>query len=140
VSWTYSCPHCGQVLNPDETVILIGHIDRQDVLIGFHPQPGNYTVYLPPGVDLQYGRAADFFCPLCRTNLESQTHESFCELVIWQGQQRRRIMFSRIAGEHATYILREEPAEKKAPQLEERHGEHTDRYEITLTFVGPGNR
>ena len=140
MSWTYSCPHCGQVLNPDETVILIGNIDRQDVLIGFHPQPGNYTVYLPPGVDLQYGHAADFFCPLCRTNLESQTHENFCELVIWQGQQRRRLMFSRIAGEHATYIVREEPAQEKKQQLEERHGEHTDRYNITLTFVGPGGR
>ena len=136
MSWTYSCPHCGQILNPDETVILIAHVDRRDVLIGFHPQPGNYTIYLPQGVDLKWGVGIDFYCPLCRTNLESRSHENFCELVIWQGRARRRILFSRIAGEHATYVVQEEPKAKKA-KVEERHGEHTDRYNITLTFAPP---
>jgi len=138
MSWTYSCPHCAQVLNPDETVILIGYINRQEVLVGFHPQPGNYTAYLPPGVELQHGTSYDFFCPLCRTNLESQSHENLCELVIWYGHERRRLLFSRNAGEHATYVVRATPT-PAAPQeqIAERHGEHTGRYDNTLTFVRP---
>ena len=54
--WTYSCPHCQAMLNPDETVVLIGECGPHRILIGFHPEPGNYRAYFPPEFELQEGR------------------------------------------------------------------------------------
>jgi hypothetical protein len=121
MSWTYGCPFCGSVVNPDETVILVAAREGLQILMGFHPQPGNYTVYLPPGVELGQGERWDFYCPLCRQNLASAENEDLCELQLWQGDVRRRVMFSRVAGERATYIVMDENSD-------ERHGEHAQKY------------
>lgn len=125
MSWTYSCPYCQNVVNPDETVILIAGRSDVRILIGFHPQPGNYTIYLPPGCDLRAGDRWDFFCPVCQENLQSEEHENLCSLVVWQGAARRRILFSRVVGERATYITLDSNVEQKL-------GEHAGRYEQTL--------
>jgi hypothetical protein len=125
MSWTYSCPKCHGVVNPDETVILIGVCPEYRFMIGFHPQPGNYTVYLPPGVDLVQGRRYEFVCPLCRANLGSPQHANLSMLEVWQGDHKRILLFSNIAGERATYIVKDE-------SLEENHGDHADHYRGNL--------
>ena len=40
MSWTYGCPYCQSVVNPDETVILVAVQKQMKFLIGFHPAPG----------------------------------------------------------------------------------------------------
>jgi hypothetical protein len=42
MSWSYSCPHCSAGLNPDETIVLVGELGDQRILVGLHPEPGNY--------------------------------------------------------------------------------------------------
>jgi hypothetical protein len=112
------------VVNPDETVILIGERGSTQCLMGFHPQPGNYTIYVPPGVSLDRGDKWDFLCPVCRANLRSKEHDNLCSLVCWQGQRRRLVLFSRVVGEQATYTVEDRTAEK--------HGENADQYDDTL--------
>jgi hypothetical protein len=125
MSWTYSCPYCESVVNPDETVILLGERGSTQCLMGFHPQPGNYTIYVPPGVDLAQGDKWDFLCPVCRANLRSYEHDHLCALVCWQGPKRRIVFFSRIVGERATYVVED-------TSVDEKHGDHADAYNDTL--------
>ncbi len=122
MSWTYSCPYCDCVVNPDETVILVAERENQQMLIGFHPQPGNYTIYVPRGVQLSRGETWEFFCPLCRANLRSEEHPNLAALVVWQGDVRRRVLFSRVVGEQATYIVQDK-------DVAQRLGEHADLYD-----------
>ncbi len=67
--WTYACPHCEAMLNPDETVVLIGECGPHRILIGFHPEPGNYRAFFPPEFELQEGSMWDFSCPVCDRSL-----------------------------------------------------------------------
>ena len=69
MSWSYACPWCGAMLNPDKTIILTAAQGDRRVLIGFHPEPGNYELFLPPDVTIEEGDHWDFFCPVCRENL-----------------------------------------------------------------------
>ena len=125
MAWTYSCPLCDSVVNPDETIILLA--SRQDVtiLLGFHPQPGNYTIYLPPGCEMRVGDRWHFYCPVCRQNLISKEHENLCSLTAWQGEDRREGLFSRVVGEKATYVITES-------EVEATHGDDSKTYEKTI--------
>ncbi|MDD5308112.1 MAG: hypothetical protein PHU25_12390 [Deltaproteobacteria bacterium] len=129
MSWTYRCPHCKGVVNPDETVIVLAAREDKQILLGFHPKPGNYTLYLPPGEDLGEGERWDFYCPICRRSLASEEHENLCSLIIWQGDKRRRVLFSRVAGERATYVIEDR-------NVAETYGEHAASYEAR--DKGPG--
>jgi len=116
------------VVNPDETVILVGLLGEVTLLFGFHPQPGNYTTYLAPGCDLRNSDRWEFYCPICRANLRADEHENLCELMIWQGDAMRKILFSRVVGERATYVV----MDAATISVEEAHGEHAKNYEHTL--------
>jgi hypothetical protein len=122
MSWTYSCPYCEKVVNPDETVILLAERGDEQTLLGFHPQPGNYTIYVPPGVTLSRGDEWEFSCPVCRANLRAPEHPNLCALTVWQGSERRRVLFSRIVGEQATYVVADQ-------SVAEAHGGDVDAYD-----------
>ena len=78
--WTYACPHCQAMLNPDETVVLIGECGPHRILIGFHPEPGNYRAYLPPEFNLQEGSMWEFSCPVCSRDLRTDFAPELCAL------------------------------------------------------------
>ena len=71
--WTYSCPKCHAMLNPDETVVLVGQCGAHRILVGFHPEPGTYRAYLPPGFRMEHGALWDFFCPVCNEKLQAES-------------------------------------------------------------------
>ncbi len=122
--WTYSCPHCHSMLNPDETIILLGSSGGQRMLVGFHPKPGNYELYLPPGVKLEEGTTWSFWCPVCQSNLQTSFAENLCAIDIDTEAESHRVFFSRIAGEHATFVaVSEGLREKHGPDSAKlRHG------------------
>jgi hypothetical protein len=134
MSWTYRCPKCGAMLNPDQTVVLVASQGARKLLIGFHPEPGNFDVYLPPDVTLAEGEHWDFHCPVCRENLRSGEVENLCELRMAEQGRTHRVFFSRVAGEHATFLVSEPEPEasanaKRAEQaVAEGHGEHAHDY------------
>jgi len=121
MDWIYSCPHCHAVLNPDQSIILLAEHDERPCLVGLHPQPGNYEVYLPPEVEMPAGTRWAFSCPLCRQPLTTGLSEDLCALDMTSGGDPHRVYFSRIAGEEATFVV-------SAEGLLTDHGVHTGRY------------
>ncbi|MBN1946055.1 MAG: hypothetical protein JW797_10285 [Bradymonadales bacterium] len=121
MSWIYRCPHCNARLNPHDTIILVGARGGQRILAGFHPEPGNYEIFFPPEVELTEGERWDFSCPVCGADLVSDQNENLCVLHAIQDDQESQVVFSRIAGEQATYVVRE-------GAISERHGKHWQTY------------
>ena len=122
MSWDYCCPRCKTALNPDRSVILAAAHGDTRVLIGFHPKPGNYEVYLPPNVRTEEGSRWDFYCPVCQANLTAAEDDNLCELELWADKKPLRLFFSRVAGEHATFVVHEDT-------LSEKHGDDSVHYD-----------
>jgi hypothetical protein len=122
------------MLNPDQTVVLLAIQGDRKLLIGFHPEPGNFDVYLPPDVTLAEGERWDFHCPVCRESLRSGELENLCELRMSEQGRKHRVFFSRVAGEHATFLVSEAEPEARvdagpaARPEAMRHGEHVGAY------------
>jgi hypothetical protein len=110
------------MINPSGIVTLVAIKGGAQMLIGFDPEPGNYDLYTPPRAVLEHGDTYDFFCPVCHSDLKSDRHPNLCELIQYEDGVRKTLLFSRIAGERATYVIggEDRPA---------RHGEHNDRYD-----------
>jgi hypothetical protein len=121
MSWEYCCPRCKASLNPDRSIILRMSRGDVDCLIGLHPQPGKYEVYLPPKVTTEDGTVWDFACPLCGEALMCRNEPNLCRLDLKVDGESVKILFSRVAGEHATFVLHED-------KPEERFGEDAERY------------
>ena len=119
--WTYSCPHCHGVLNPDESIILLADLGDRQILAGLHPQPGTYEVYLPADVEVESGSRWAFSCPVCRQALTTEISEDLCALDMHSGGDAHRIYFSRVAGEQATFTI-------TAEGLLKDYGVHMDQY------------
>jgi len=112
------------MLNPDETVVLIGECGPHRVLIGFHPEPGNYKAYLPPGLELQEGSLWEFSCPVCSRSLAMEAAPDLCALALATQGVRHRLYFSRTAGEHATFIITAEGLES--------HGQDAEKHSLQI--------
>jgi hypothetical protein len=106
-------------------VVLVAMRAGATILIGFHPEPGNYKVCLPPGESIEDGTEWDFHCPVCRASLRHEHHEKLAELAIDEGERGKRLLFSRVAGEHATYVITES-------EQAVSHGEHRQHYDDTV--------
>jgi hypothetical protein len=122
MSKDYCCPRCEAVLNPDRSVILTATLGDIRILIGFHPEPGNYEIYLPPGFHAVPGSRWDFSCPVCQASLTAEEDPNLCRLVLREDGEESRLLFSRIAGQQATFVVRED-------RVEEAHGADTVHYD-----------
>lgn len=130
MKWKYACPHCHAVLNPNVKIILRLRRGKREGLILISPRPGIYQIIADEefGKHLKAGEMAELSCPVCGTVLTSRASRKLAELLLVQpGHGRRRIQFSRIYGEHATFILN---GEKVTP-----YGEHADAYD-EINFFG----
>lgn len=119
--WLYSCPHCQATLNPGERIVLRAAGEGRSFAVGLHPQPGNYSVELPPGEVMTQGSRWEFFCPVCERSLASELSDDLCALDLLTAGECHRVYFSRIAGEEATFVV-------SAEGLIKDFGIHTDRY------------
>ena len=128
--WNYSCPHCSGMLNPDRTIILLVERDGWRYLIGFHPEPGNYEVHLPPGLVAEPGAHWDFLCPLCNRRLITDDAEGMCALDMETAGKKHRVFFSPVVGEQATFVV-------SAEGVRESYGADFKKY---LREVGWGPR
>jgi hypothetical protein len=120
VKWIYACPACAAMLNPAESIVLVGVQDDRQMLMAFSPEPGNYELHVPPHTTINPGTLWDFQCPVCRASLVTPENENLCSLDLLEGSARRRVFFSRVAGEHATVVI----ADKQVMG----YGEHAPSY------------
>lgn len=126
MSWEYSCPECHGNLNPGCSIVMAAKCAKGErVLIGMHPQPGKYEVYLPPRVECADGSKWEFFCPLCGESLVTERDRNLCELDLTLQGETMKILFSRVAGEHATFIMHDDV-------VEEVHGNEAEHYQWCL--------
>jgi hypothetical protein len=128
MSWTYGCPKCKAMLNPHDTIILTAARGELRTLIGLHPEPGNYQIYLPPNVKLEEGEMFEFLCPVCHANLKTAENENLIGIEILGQDKPRLVLFSRIFGERATLVV-------AGSSVETEHGEHADRYRGQLVSI-----
>jgi hypothetical protein len=120
MSWSYSCPTCRATLNPREDLVLVAARGETKVLLQFHPRPGDYELHKPDGLELEPGEAWSFFCPVCRANLATEEGGEFCRLLLRAEGRSRELLFSRVAGKRATFILSQgEVLEKHGTEAEE---------------------
>lgn len=131
---TYRCTWCGSALSlSDQMIVLLGSRAGSTIMMGFNPEPGNYEIYLPPDVTIEPGTKWDFLCPVCRASLRHEHHDNLAELGLDdEDGRRKRLLFSRIAGEHATYVITESDQAIA-------HGEHKETYDDTVRIrLGKG--
>jgi hypothetical protein len=122
----YRCTACGSVVSPGgQMVVLVGIFGGAQMLIGFHPEPGNYELYAPPGAELERGDSWLFHCPVCHSSLVSELDPNLCALDLEEGGLLKRVLFSRVCGEHATFVI----ADNGEPIA---HGDDRDAYEKTV--------
>ena len=126
----YHCPHCGTRLNPNVKIIVRAEIgDRQGLLL-LSPQPGNYQIIASESLRPVEGEVADLFCPVCQADLVSEVDDHLAELAYKTDQGGAgRVVFSRVYGEHATYVLNEEQVRS--------YGENAGAYSAS-NFFGEG--
>ncbi len=121
MEWKYSCPKCTAILNPGSNIILVGRREGIESLLAFHPEPGNYELKVPHNVAINNGDSWEFFCPVCHADLKTTHEENLAVLDMTDGSgEWYRVLFSRIAGEHATFVIAAGPeikVEKFGPDL-----------------------
>jgi hypothetical protein len=106
MKWTYACPHCRAVLNPHTKIILAARRGRRRGLILLSPQPGNYQSIVDESFALREGETVELCCPACGHDLASSAAHRLAEILLLRpGAAPRRVEFSRVYGEHATFIL-----------------------------------
>ena len=124
----YRCPHCRAALNPGTKIILVARHARRRGLILFSPQIGNYKIIRDPSFELREGDLVEFGCPVCATSLTSRADRHLAEIELRQPAGRRALVaFSRVYGEHATFVL---DGETLLP-----YGEDADHYD-RVNFFG----
>ncbi len=122
MKWTYSCPHCRAMLNPQDAIILVARHKDRVWLVGLHPEPGEYEVFVPPDVKVTSGDRWSFACPVCSVDLVTDFSNDLCAVDIHSDDEDHRVFFSRIAGEQATFVI-------SAEGLRSKHGKDVDTYE-----------
>jgi hypothetical protein len=107
--YRYFCPSCHTGLSPQSHVVLGARKGKRRGLVILNPEPGNYEVFASDSLELVYGDIIDFFCPVCQAELRSNADDRLVR-VRFRGDdgQTGAVSFSRIFGEHATYLVTED--------------------------------
>ena len=100
-------------------------------LLLLSPELGDYAVVLAESFPIEAGTVCNFRCPICHGDLTSDGNDKLVEILTRQPDQTEvRVAFSRVAGEHATFVC--------GPRGVTSYGEHAERYE-GINFFGAGD-
>jgi len=102
----YLCPHCEAVLNPNVKIVLLAKTEDVRGLMLLNAKPGDYGLIFDPEFSLEEGEMVEFACPVCGGDLRSAADPHFVEILLdLGGASYSKVEFSRIYGEHATFII-----------------------------------
>lgn len=132
----YLCPFCRSQLKIGEYIIFATRTsDNNRGLLLLHPELGNYTSVKHPSYKFDKGDSLSFCCPLCHGCLDSEIDKNLIQLLmIDKNGKEHEIFFSRIAGEHSSFVINEHGVMSA--------GEHSSRYtyfkfpEKYKTYIG----
>lgn len=127
----FLCPKCKAELNPGTKIILKANLSSLKGLFLFSPSLGDYEVIHPADFPTHPGEEIEFSCPVCSFDLTSPRSEQFAELLIQQGGEEGRVIFSKVMGEQATFLV--------LPERTESFGRDVDGYS-TVNFFGEGSK
>ena len=102
---TYTCPACKGVLNPENAIIVRATDEGRQMLLGLHPEPGNYDLYIPDGSELPPGSVWRLSCPLCGADLQLGANGELCLVHLEMGGQAKEVWFSPKAGRRVTIVV-----------------------------------
>ena len=127
---SYHCPHCGGLLNPGSLVVFVIDYQGGRELILLSSEPGDYAMVYRDTVELVPGTAYTLRCPLCDSDLVSPGDDRLIE-VASRGEDGTpiRVQFSRVFGQHATYLLSRTGVK--------RYGEHAESFD-PINYFGAG--
>jgi RNase P subunit RPR2 len=102
----FHCPECRTVLNPNVKIVLAVKHGKKLGLILLSPQPGNYRSLKDANFCMEEGKMMTFLCPACNESLTSNTNKRLASMVMSrEGHPDSIVEFSRVCGEHATFIV-----------------------------------
>jgi hypothetical protein len=102
---TYTCPACKGVLNPENAIILRASDEGRQMLLGLHPEPGNYELFIPDGSELPPGSTWRMSCPLCDATLRLGASGRLCLVHMEEGGEAKEVWFSPAAGQRLTFVV-----------------------------------
>jgi len=75
-------------------------------LILLHPDLGNYAVVKHPNFDVTQGEIVAFYCPYCNKQLVSEKNKNLAKILMSdENGLEYEIHFSRMVGQHSTYMI-----------------------------------
>ena len=86
---------------------MVAQLGSQRLLVGFHPEPGNYRLFFPPGAEVHDGQTWEFFCPACHADLRDPQNKDLCRINLEQELEEKQVLFSRVAGVKATFVVQD---------------------------------
>ena len=121
----YLCPHCRSFLRVWNNIIFTVKKCEDDTrgLILLNAELGNYSVISHPAIHFKEGECVEFICPVCYKNLTASgiNEHLACVLMINENNEEFAVYFSKIAGEHSTFMI-------KKDDIIEKYGEDTSAY------------
>ena len=121
----YLCPYCRSHLKiGNELILTIKSLNSKEKgLLILDPQVGNYSLRYHPSIQLKQGEELDIHCPVCYTNLQANKVNPNLVCLIMQNKEGKEfeIYFSRIMGEHSTFVLEND-------NVIEKEGENISSY------------
>ncbi len=127
----FLCPKCRVELNPGTKIILKAHLSSLKGLFLFSPSLGDYEVISPSDFPTHPGEEIEFSCPVCSFDLSSSRSERFAELLFIIGDDEGQVIFSKVVGEQATFLV--------MPDHTEQFGKDVEGYS-TVNFFGEGTK
>ena len=123
----YKCPKCKSFLNIGNKIVLSAKVgNNQKGLILFSNELGNYEIKKHDLVQYQKGEKIGFYCPICHSNLAADdVNINLVKVIMEDNGKEYTVLFSNIAGEHATYKIHKDRLEA--------YGKDKDKY---LNFLG----
>jgi hypothetical protein len=121
----YLCPHCRSYLRVWNNIILIVKSDSKNLqsIILLNPELGNYDLIHHSSIEFEEGEMLDFICPVCRADLTAiELHRNLVRIImIDENNKEFDIYFSKICGEHSTFLIHED-------DIVEKYGEESSVY------------
>jgi len=121
----YLCPHCRSYLRVWNNIIFIVKSDSKNLqsILLLNPELGNYDLIHHSSIEFEEGEMLDFICPVCRADLTAiELHRNLVRIImIDENNKEFDIYFSKICGEHSTFLIHED-------DIVEKYGEESSVY------------